>query len=256
MRLHYGQKIGQSGYELVIAVFFSFFLHAAILVLALFFIMTVKPMVYVPPFYSVRLVRLPAELSVPLAPAPAAAPPALKPETVPRTEKPESKVEKSAPKQTKAAPTKSSMPAFLPQKSKAVHQAPVESEAEAPKQAVAPATPAVPAAAAGEGRGEGVAVSTASGDFKFPPYLDVLRDKIEQNWNPPPGVKGTKARVQFRVLRTGRVFGDVKIEESSGNGYFDMAAKRAILSSSPFPPMPEDFYKEYAEFSVDLMEKE
>ena len=76
------------------------------------------------------------------------------------------------------------------------------------------------------------------------------------NWNPPQGVKGVKAKVTFRVIRSGRVFGDATIVQSSGNTYFDLAARRAILSSSPFPPMPDDFYKEYAEFTVDLLPEE
>jgi TonB family protein len=53
----------------------------------------------------------------------------------------------------------------------------------------------------------------------------------------------------------GRV-GEAKLVESSGNFYFDQAAMRAILASSPFPPLPEGFFKEYETFSVDLMEKE
>jgi len=62
-------------------------------------------------------------------------------------------------------------------------------------------------------------------------------------------------KVVFRVLRSGRV-GEAKLQEASGNFYFDQAAMRAILASSPFPPLPEGFFKEYETFSVDLMEKE
>jgi TonB family protein len=64
-----------------------------------------------------------------------------------------------------------------------------------------------------------------------------------------------KVKVLFRILRSGRV-GDTKLEQSSGNFYFDQAAMRAILLSSPFPPLPEGFYKDDEVFSVDLMEKE
>lgn len=91
--------------------------------------------------------------------------------------------------------------------------------------------------------------------FGFPPYLAIIRDKIERNWNPPPASKGAKARVMFKIYRSGQVAG-ADLAQSSGNFYFDQAAMRAILSSSPFPPLPEGFYKEYFEFSVDLMENE
>ena len=37
---------------------------------------------------------------------------------------------------------------------------------------------------------------------------------------------------------------------------FQQAAVRAIRSSNPFPPLPDEFAKQSLEFSVDLMEKE
>jgi TonB family protein len=58
----------------------------------------------------------------------------------------------------------------------------------------------------------------------------------------------------FRILRSGRV-GEVKLQESSGNFYFDQAANRSILSSSPFPQLPDEYPREYLEISVDLAEK-
>ena len=105
------------------------------------------------------------------------------------------------------------------------------------------------------GKQETVAVASTTNEFRFPPYLLIVRDKVERNWNPPPGAKGVKVKVAFRVLRSGRV-GEAKLQESSGNFYFDQAAMRAILASSPFPPLPEGFFKEYETFSVDLMEKD
>jgi TonB family protein len=99
-------------------------------------------------------------------------------------------------------------------------------------------------------------VSSSSGDFKYPAYLGIVRDRIQQNWNPPPGAVTAKAKVEFTVLRSGRVEGSPKLLASSGNFYFDQAAVRAILMSSPLPPMPEDFFKDYAVFTVDLLENE
>jgi outer membrane biosynthesis protein TonB len=45
-------------------------------------------------------------------------------------------------------------------------------------------------------------------------------------------------------------------KNSSGTFGFQQAAVRAIRSSNPFPPLPEEFAKQSLEFSVDLMEKE
>ncbi len=241
MRSHFSKRIGQSRYELLLAVFFSFFIHAAVIALALFLYMAMTPKVKVPPFYQVKLVGLPAE-SRP-APVQEAAPPAQKAETPPA----QPKAKKTTPQLTKAAPAKSAMPEFSRQKPKP------EKPETAPEEQAAPSAPAAPSGKPG-GKTEGVAVSAGPEDFKFPYYLENIRNQIERNWNPPPVAKGTKAKVEFTILRSGRVFGDARLEESSGNTIFDLAAKRAILLSSPFPPMPEDFYKDRAVFTVDLTE--
>ncbi len=240
MRMHAGKKIGQSGNELVLAVFFSFFLHAAVIALTLFLYMAVTPKIKIPLFYQVKLVSLPPESQ----PVPAQEPA----QSAPAQKKPEP-AKKASPKPVKAAPAKTALPEFAPQKPKKEkpEKAPEEEE-------TAPSAPAAPAKTGG--KSEGVAVSAGSEDFKFPPYLIIIRDKIERHWSPPPGtIAGAKAKIQFSVLRSGRV-GDVKLQDSSGNFYFDQAAVRAVLLSSPFPPMPEDFYKDYAVFSVDMQEQQ
>jgi len=234
MRMHAGKKIGQSGNELILAVFFSFFLHAALVAIALFLYMAVTPKINVPPFYQVKLVGLPAE-----------SPPVPAEETQKAESKPQQLAKKSAPKPTKAVPPKAAMPELLQQKPKTTK----------PETAQEAQEPVSSAPVKAGGKSEGVAVSTGSEDFKFPPYLVAIRDKIESNWNPPPVAKGAKAKIQFTVLRSGRV-GEVKLQDSSGNFYFDQAAVRAILQSSPFPHMPEDFYKDYAVFSVDMQEQQ
>lgn len=233
MRQRLGQKLGQTGFELTQAVFFSFFLHAAMIIAALFLYSAVGPKLSIPPFYDVKLVRLPAE-TTPEPPKEAA--------PAPQPEKPKPKTAKALPP-PKALPKKSALPELDQKKAK-----PAEPAEERVPEPVKPADrPA--------GKTEGVAVSTAAGeDFKFPPYLVIVRDKIEQTWNPPPGVQGAKAKVQFTVHRSGRV-GDPKLLESSGNFYFDQAAVRAIMTASPLPPMPEEFYRDFAVFTVDLMER-
>ena len=96
---------------------------------------------------------------------------------------------------------------------------------------------------------------SAAPEFKFPPYLALIREKIERNWNPPPGARGIRATVTFKILRSGRVI-DASPTQLSGNFYFDQAAMRAILVASPFPPLPEGFFREFEVFSVDLTERE
>jgi TonB family protein len=229
MRLLTGKRIGQSGQELILAVSFSFIIHVIFLFAAIFFYMMTTPKISVPPFYNVALVAQPEGL----------------PEVPPQapTELPEEKRQEETKPKSRQAPatsTKGGMPEL--KEKKAAREEPDEQEGKASK-ATAPT-------------GRPVAVTAATGqEFKFPPYLAIIRDKIERHWNPPPGTRGIMATVTFSVLRSGLV-GEAKPEVSSGNFYFDQAAMRAILTSSPFPPLPEGFFKESAVFSVDLMEKE
>jgi TonB family protein len=232
MKLLTGTRIGQSHGELMAAILFSSFFHIIILTAALLIAYTVRSRVYVPPFYNVKLVDLPADLSqvAPvLTPEPAAPPAVKKPaEDTVRTAK-----LKTAALKAKAAPAKNAMPELKS-----------ETKKTAPEQAAAKPPAAVTVAAAGGEK-----------EFPFLPYIAILHDKVERNWKPPPGVKGTVAKVTFTVLRSGRV-GETKLTAPSGNFYFDQAAMRAILASSPFPPLPDGFFRDYETFSVDLMERE
>ena len=89
MRFFLEQKIGQSSHELVLSVFLSFFLHAALVIIALILYTTVSPKVYVPPVYDVKLVGQPA-MTAPASASPSA-PPIAKPAPAPVEKKPEPK---------------------------------------------------------------------------------------------------------------------------------------------------------------------
>jgi len=244
MKLLTGKRIGQSGGELTAAVSFSLFLHAVALIGALYLSFHLSARTIVPPYYRVNLVDLPADVPVTEPAAPAA----------PAPKVPEPKAIHPAPKAKHAAVH------AVPKAAPAPREAMPEPGPAKPKQekaAEAPQAPPVPAAGTSGKKQEAVAVTVPNGGqaFPFPPYVAIVRDKVERNWNPPPGAKGLKARVTFKVLRSGRV-GDSKLEEASGNFYFDQAAMRAILASSPFPPLPEGFFKDDEVFSVDLMENQ
>jgi TonB family protein len=237
MRLLTGTMIGQSRGEFVAAVSFSLVIHVVVISTGLFLSLYVRPRVSLPPSYQVKLVDLPADASrvhPSMTGPPAAPPPAPKQKHPP------------APKAAKAKPAPAPRPAAAPK------QAMPELAAEKPKKEPAAAEPQTEAPAKKQ---EAVSVSSGSQEFHFPPYVAIVRDRVERNWNPPPGAKGAKVKVLFRILRSGRV-GEARLAESSGNFYFDQAAMRAILSSSPFPALPESFFKDSEVFSVDLMEKE
>jgi TonB family protein len=241
MKLLTGKMIGQSGGELSAAVLFSFIIHIIFFSAALVLSFQGPMRTVAPPAYQVKLVNIPPDIANrPPTMAEPASPPAAR-----------APVEKPQVKQLTKVPTRT---AVKPSPPAAVSKNAMPELDQTKTEKKAADEDTRPAEAAGK-KQESVAVASTTGEFKFPPYIAILRDKVEHNWNPPPGAKGVKVKVTFKVLRSGRV-GEATLQESSGNFYFDQAAMRSILASSPFPPLPEGFFKEYETFSVDLMEKE
>jgi colicin import membrane protein len=78
-------------------------------------------------------------------------------------------------------------------------------------------------------------------------YLGRVRQRISSFWSAPPVDVTQQAYVviiQFRLHRNGTVSG-VSIEQSSGNEYYDLAGKRAVVSATPLPAFPSDFTESY-----------
>jgi len=78
-------------------------------------------------------------------------------------------------------------------------------------------------------------------------YLALVRQRISNSWNAPPLDLTGQAYVvvvQFRLHKNGSVTG-VTIEQSSGNEYYDLAGKRAVLSANPLPVFPSDISDPY-----------
>ena len=252
MRLLSGKRIGQSRPELAYAVLFSFFLHVIILFAAIFLRLSITPKKYVPPVYQVKLVGQPVDIQVPTEHAGRAAPPIPKHEEKPVPPAPK---KSTVPQRVaKTAPAKSALPELTQPKQRPRKEEEAKPEAIVKEQ---PAGPVGGPSVSGGVTASGVTVATAQPDFKYQYYINTVREKIGQQWRPPPDVKDAKARVIFTVNRSGWV-GEVNLdaEHSSGTFGFKQAAVRAIRSCNPFPPLPEEFAKQSLEFSVDLMEKE
>jgi TonB family protein len=86
-------------------------------------------------------------------------------------------------------------------------------------------------------------------------YWGRVQARIGSFWKPPQVDMSEKAVVviKFRLERDGKV-GNIIIEQSSGNEYYDLAAKRAIQSAAPLPPFTPDltdfFYDAHFTFAV------
>ncbi len=85
----------------------------------------------------------------------------------------------------------------------------------------------------------GIKIDAAGFESSY--YVNLIFAKIRSRWNNPIKVANAlQATVYFRVNSDGTIE-DVNIETSSGIEIFDQAALRAILTSSPLPPLPQEF---------------
>jgi TonB family protein len=106
---------------------------------------------------------------------------------------------------------------------------------------------------AGAGGGPG-GVGTGTGrPFPFPWYIESVLQKIELKWVKPYVVEQTPQQysciVTFVITRAGQVR-DVKIEQGSGIPTLDRSAESAVLSSTPFPPLPNQWLEPDLAFRV------
>ncbi|MFH0807241.1 MAG: TonB family protein [Elusimicrobiota bacterium] len=99
----------------------------------------------------------------------------------------------------------------------------------------------------GQGGG-GISVS----NFPYNWYLSILRDRLMSRWNEESSLsKKQVCSVMFVIEKDGSL-GDLSIERSSGDGYFDHVALRSVEYSQPFPPLPEDFKENELRVHVDF----
>jgi colicin import membrane protein len=97
------------------------------------------------------------------------------------------------------------------------------------------------------GRGGGNAVRGA----EFLMYQAKIVNTIKENWA-WPGQKGSlKALVRFSIKDNGEITG-LKIAEPSGDAAFDESILRALRKSSPLPPPPESYRKDFAQVEMNF----
>ena len=121
---------------------------------------------------------------------------------------------------------------------------------EAMRAADSVATPAPTPRPGPPGGGRGLSVGESDGreasgipaDFHFTYYIERMLALIESRWYKPAVPPGTRARVGFVILKSGKVEG-IRLEESSGVSSFDRAALRAMYAANPLPPLPPAYGK-------------
>ena len=110
-----------------------------------------------------------------------------------------------------------------------------------------PAPPARPVVSSGRQSGspEGTAsLSLDVSDFPYAWYLRQILRKVEESWERQAKVEHPKQKplVYVEIQRDGSIK-PPRIEQSSGNVFYDQATLRAIIEASPFPPLPSEWPK-------------
>ncbi len=81
-------------------------------------------------------------------------------------------------------------------------------------------------------------------DFTFIYYLNIIRNRIQDHWNPPrlssSQTQNRQTMVMFRITRSGKIT-DIRVEQSSGYFMFDQAAQRALYETAKLPPLPDEY---------------
>ncbi|MBQ3641547.1 TonB C-terminal domain-containing protein, partial [bacterium] len=84
--------------------------------------------------------------------------------------------------------------------------------------------------------------------FNFPEYNKNMQTKIYNNLNInnefPAKNKKLNSIIEFKVLRDGTIE-KINVRASSGNQEFDNYCIDAINKSSPLPPLPEEYERNY-----------
>jgi TonB family protein len=133
---------------------------------------------------------------------------------------------------------------------------------ELPKPAPVQAEAAKPAPAPPQVEAKAPSIKTVDTTLKVPgmapgsnAYLGRVRQRISSFWTAPPvDVTGQTYLViiKFRLHRNGSVT-SVVIEQSSGNEYYDLAGKRAVLSAIPLPAFPAELTDSYFDAHFTFM---
>ena len=171
------------------------------------------------------------------APAPAPAP-----------EPEKTKILKPAPEDVPPPPTDKAV--LLPAKEKEDKKKTATATRPSPEK---PRAPDVSLPSAGESSGGGaggpvgaggnVGVSGATlddADFKYSYYIERMLVAIGMNWFKPSQAGDVSPVIHFRIEKDGTI-SDASVERSSGLPFVDRAALRAVISSSPLPPLPSEY---------------
>jgi TonB family protein len=102
---------------------------------------------------------------------------------------------------------------------------------------------ATPFGGLAQGGGGGGGVRLDVQNFCCPEYIILMRQRIQQRWNPNMGAAG-QPEVKFTIRRDGMIT-NVELSKSSGQALLDLEARRAVHTTIQLPPLPREFTGEH-----------
>jgi TonB family protein len=78
---------------------------------------------------------------------------------------------------------------------------------------------------------------TAAADDAANAYVHQMEKRIMAAWHLPKRSAGLTVALRINFERSGRI-SDIRVEQSSGNEYFDESAVEAVRRVAEFPPVP------------------
>jgi protein TonB len=94
---------------------------------------------------------------------------------------------------------------------------------------------------AGLGGSVGVGGATLDqADFQYSYYVERMLVQIGMNWFKPAQSGEISPIIHFSIERDGTIT-DAEVQKSSSLPFVDRAALRAVIASSPLPPLPSDW---------------
>lgn len=151
-------------------------------------------------------------------------------------------------------------PSFLNPRSKPEPKTPAAEPAPAAQASAEPAAEPAAQPGAGSGTGTGEAAGPGSGsaaisadmpDFPYPWYLQRLRATLWNRWSSHMPAGPAECGVVFTVMQDGKVV-DLKVETTSGDGAYDLAALTTVKDTAPFPPLPPQFQERFLKVHVQF----
>jgi len=204
------------------AILISLLMHGGISALAIW------SAIHAPAVQQVSVLNIQfAKMPAPMAPMTPAAPAAKPKPPEPRIEPPKPRVEDVKPAVTKPVPNAVPLSPFGKSPKKGAENPVVKPPVGTP----APAVAAAPVAPGGSG-----VTGLEGGEFPYTLYIERMHTLIGQKWLRPQ-VSNVTTTIHFIIDRDGTLR-DATIETPSPNSAFDRAALRAVLESSPLPPLP------------------